>query len=140
MKNYSYARKVITESQHRLARKPKLIKRTCSTPVLTKAQEEKYFMSFVKRDLPTTDCWLWTGPTSQGYGIYRGKRAHHFLLVTKPNRKEMACHHCDNRNCVKPSHIYIGSAKTNSEDVYKKTNLNSKRRHENFLARSTLLE
>jgi len=31
--------------------------------------------------------------------------------------RPIACHHCDNRPCVRPSHIYAGTMKTNARDM-----------------------
>ena len=31
-----------------------------------------------------------------------------------------ACHHCDNRLCVNPDHIFIGTMKDNMDDMRKK--------------------
>lgn len=32
----------------------------------------------------------------------------------------MACHHCDNKKCVRPSHIFIGTQKDNMQDWTRK--------------------
>lgn len=73
-------------------------------------------------------CWLWTGAKSgSGYGqFWDGTRtvpAHWFLLSERPKKKQEACHHCDNRLCVRPSHIFIGSHKDNMRDCVSKGRL-----------------
>lgn len=85
---------------------------------------EPYFWSLVKR---TSGCWEWQGDTSHGYGrIWRGKRryaAHRvaYELSVGPIPDGMcACHHCDNRLCVNPAHIFIGTQKDNMQDWTKK--------------------
>ncbi len=85
---------------------------------------EPYFWSLVKI---TNGCWLWQGDTSHGYGrIWKGKRryaAHRvaYELSIGPIPDGMfACHHCDNRLCVNPAHIFIGTQKDNMQDWTKK--------------------
>lgn len=34
-----------------------------------------------------------------------------------PKLPNMVCHHCDNPPCVRPSHLYAGTAKTNAQDM-----------------------
>ena len=73
-----------------------------------------------------TRCWLWTGgKSSNGYGTKRvdgkpksAQAVAFFLTHGKwPNR---ACHRCDNPPCVRPDHIFNGTAKDNAEDMVAK--------------------
>ena len=68
------------------------------------------------------DCYLWTGcRNSEGYGMFRGKRAHRIALERKLGRPihvgHLACHTCiRHRHCVNPAHLYEGTPKSNMED------------------------
>lgn len=76
----------------------------------------------------TSSCWLWRGPTStNGYGHlgYQGRTisAHRFSwLIHKGAIPEgqYVLHRCDVRNCVNPSHLFLGSQQDNSQDAIKK--------------------
>lgn len=72
-------------------------------------------------------CWEWQGTlNSKGYGqFWDGKRtvmAHWFLLPKYPDRSkgEEGCHHCDNRRCVRPSHVFVGTRADNMNDCVRK--------------------
>lgn len=73
-------------------------------------------------------CWLWNGAQSgSGYGqFWDGSRnipAHWFLLPKRPQKKLEACHKCDNKLCVRPSHIFIGTRSDNMQDCVSKSRL-----------------
>lgn len=72
---------------------------------------------------PNSGCWLWDAAVaSHGYGTFsKNKTAHRYsceLLHGKIPHGMMALHTCDNKLCVNPQHIYIGSKKDNSLDAY----------------------
>lgn len=71
------------------------------------------------------DCWDWQASLMQrGYGQFtvRGVpfRAHRFSWTISnghPPDGMMVCHSCDNRRCVRPSHLFLGSALDNHDDM-----------------------
>jgi len=82
----------------------------------------------------TADCWLWIGAVSvNGYGtLNTGKatqQAHRvsWQLHNGPIPKDLqVCHRCDIRNCVRPDHLFLGTATDNMQDMVRKGRQNSK--------------
>lgn len=64
------------------------------------------FWDYVEK---TPTCWFWRGRLSRnGYGIWRGRRAHHEALerVGRPRPPHLVSDHlCRIRHCVRPDHI-----------------------------------
>lgn len=73
----------------------------------------------------TDTCWLWTGATSVGYGMFKHtglnatvsvhRLAYETLVALIPPGLHV-CHRCDVPTCVNPAHLFVGTHRDNMRD------------------------
>jgi hypothetical protein len=91
---------------------------------------EQRFWAKVNRTDSADECWEWrAGLNGDGYGQFwdsldsRMNRAHRvsYRITFGSIPKGLSIlHRCDNRRCVNPSHLFLGTQKDNIEDMVKK--------------------
>ncbi len=84
---------------------------------------ERFEAKFIK----TGTCWLWTGATGHfGYGRFYIKKARTASRVSYELYKGeipkgmLVCHSCDVPACVNPEHLWLGTHKDNTKDMWDK--------------------
>jgi HNH endonuclease len=91
------------------------------------------------------DCWEWIGQTIvMGYGQMRfgGTRKYTHRISWEIHYGEIpknmfVCHKRDNRLCVNPDHLFLGTHQDNMDDMYLKGRENHSRGESNHLSKLT---
>ena len=75
------------------------------------------------------DCWIWKGPMAKrGYGCVRAEngkiekahRVSYLAFIGEIPEGKLVLHSCDNRSCIRPEHLHIGTQSDNMKEMWER--------------------
>ena len=89
-------------------------------------------------------CWIWNGGEARGYGQFwangRCITSHRFSWIIENGdipKGMYVLHRCDVKRCCNPAHLFIGTAKDNSQDMVRKGRNPNRKGEHNAVAKLT---
>lgn len=111
-----------------MTRKPKITS-CCGGLCMRRAPEtisDKDRARFWTKVTKLSDCWEFSGKSCGGYGYFKVGRKYYkatlisWMLEHGAPPSLWMLHHCDNPACVRPDHLWEGTARDNAQDCLAK--------------------